>query len=215
MSDRTKNRLIEEKIRKQYEWDVVQKVTVELEEKERAFRKHLRDFMFDKMNNEPYMMFKDMATEGTYKELADYVSKKNENKWKYLFITVNFKEMDLEDPNNIGNILKKTMKITAKKWVNKAMYCYETRGLMKGLHVHMKIWVDPKKKIYDCQREVYNTVKELVGNQRHVDRRYSNIDGCFEEYIRGIKGKVRKANYENDKLFRKRYGLDDVYIIEK
>lgn len=123
--------------------------------------------------------------------------------------------MDLEDPNNIGNILKKTMKITAKKWVNKAMYCYETRGLMKRLHVHMKIWVDPKKKIYDCQREVYNTVKELVGNQRHVDRRYSNIDGCFEEYIRGIKGKVRKANYENDKLFRKRYGLDDVYIIEK
>lgn len=215
MDKKAKDRLIEEKIRRKYKWDIVQKVSIELEEMEKAYRKHLQTLLFDKMNNEPYIMFKELATDGIYKELCEYVAKKNENKWKYLFITVNFKDYDLGDDELIGKLLQKTRKIVTKKWVTKAMWCYETRGLMKGLHVHMKIWVDPKKKIYDCQREVYNTVKDHVGSKRHVDRRYSNIEGCFEDYIKGIKGKVQKENHANDTLFRKKYGLDDVYIVEK
>lgn len=183
------------------------------QERERAVRKQIYYYEYDKINNEPFKNLEAWVPKDYLEGIGDYIAKKGVNKWKYLMVTINFKDYDLEDIGLVKTLIKKINKVTKKKWIDQAMWCYETRDLMKGLHVHMKIWVNKKKKIYECKREIFNTVKDHVGSKRHVNHRYSNIDGCFENYIRGIKAKEIKPNNDNDIIFRRKYELQDVYTI--
>ena len=95
------------------------------------------------------------------------------------------------------------------------MYCIEWREGDKGMHAHIKIWLNENKNPYRCKGEFYNTFKSLVGNKQHVNIRYSNTDGCFEEYIMGIKDGEFKKNRENDIRNRDECKIEMYYISDK
>lgn len=139
-------------------------------------------------------------------QFSKYCTKRTKGRYKYIMATINFVDGAMLDV-----IRKKVKKICKKIWVNRAMYCYEWRNEDTGLHVHMKIELVDGKKPYDCKREIYNTVKHIVGNKMHVNLRYSNVDDCFENYIKGIKRGHRKKNYDNDVINRKKHKMKEYY----
>lgn len=126
-------------------------------------------------------------------------------RYRYLLITVNPRE-----GSNMSRFMTKVYKYLKKKWIKKSMTCIEWRNEDKGLHMHSKVWLMEGKKPYDCKREVFNTFKEMLGNKLHVDILYSNIDGCFEKYIRGLKRGQPKSNYDHNVRLRKEHNIPDI-----
>lgn len=195
--------------------------------RDKAIVKMFMEYCYDKFSENPRDIMH-MVPASDKDDFEKYVLKRNNNRYKYLLITINYKpDVDIKE------IVKKTEKVTKKKWINKAMWCYEQRekdekleGLLdgeklplpyifKGIHVHMKVWLSEKKNPYHCKREVFNTVKHIVGNKMHVNVRYSNRDGCFDAYCNGWKNESHKPGWEMDCLMRKRLGLEYVYTTEK
>lgn len=115
-------------------------------------------------------------------------------------------------------MIKQIEKSLKKKWIMKWSWCLETRGLLNnravGIHAHIRTVVIDDKYSYECKREMYNTFKHLVGNVAHVNAKYSNIEGAFIDYVKGIKKGEPKENAKADDMFRAQYGLEDYYSKE-
>lgn len=89
------------------------------------------------------------------------------NVGKLAFITINLKK-----DTSINTAIKLVSNILKKKWLTKCHYTYEQRGeceeeLGSGLHVHMLIPDIHKPRSHICN-EIYNTVKNYIGNKHHV-----------------------------------------------
>lgn len=178
---------------------------------EKARKKIIQEFLYERLRNTPEKII-ELLPKNDHKEYIAYNKERNSSRYKYVMCTVNFKE-DI----SIKVILKKIEKALAKTWVIQAMYCLEQRAEYgedaSGIHAHIKIWIREGKNPYKCKGELYNTFKGVVGNKLHVNMRYSNVEGCFEEYIKGYKkGKEKKRNMA-DKVWRKSLGLENVYRV--
>ncbi|WP_445775567.1 hypothetical protein, partial [Shewanella sp.] len=156
--------------------------------REKAFEKLFKEFWYDK-SLKTAEITDDYIPEVCKEEFQKYVGKRGKARYKYLLITINFKpDVDFE------MAYKQFEKYTKKKWIDKCINCFEWRKEMTkddngGMHIHSKVWIADKKNPYKCKGEVYNTFKNLVGNKLHVNVRYSNAEGCFEDYIAGLKKK--------------------------
>lgn len=117
-------------------------------------------------------------------------------------ITVNPRDdVDLDILN------KKVEKAIKKKYIDHFMYCYEWREENKGLHCHIRIVTNKKKKRSEIKREFYNTFKHLVGNSMHVDVKYGCRKDSYIDYIKGIKNGQPKENSKHDTIMREKHGL--------
>lgn len=118
---------------------------------------------------------------------------------------------------DLGEFMKKIIKATKKKWVKHYIFSIEQRGktdieMGRGIHCHMYVEVDKKKRIYECRREMYNTFKHLVGNRKHVMVSYAKDPTNFIKYCMGIKKDEEKDDMiKYDKLWRKKNELEDYY----
>lgn len=176
------------------------------QQREKTVLKLAEQYYRDMIIEEPSIA-KDYVPDGMQDEFQKYCVKRYGGRYKWIIFTVNFKPKA-----TLGDVIKKVTKCVKKKWITRYLLCYETRNHRgEGIHIHMKVWLEEGKKPYDCKREMFNTFKNLVENRMHVNCRYSNRDGCFEEYIKGIKGGEKKQNYEFDRVWRKEHGLTDVY----
>lgn len=163
----------------------------------RAKRKILSEFWYDKVSND-FEWLKHDVPKNFKSEVREYLESRNSSRYKYAMFTINPKEGTV-----FSELQKKVEKALKKVWVENYLFCYEWRDKDKGLHVHIKVWIKKEKNPYHCKREIYNTFKHLVGNKKHVNVRYSNREGCFDEYIKnGIKDGKKKKNSEFDRINR-------------
>lgn len=174
---------------------------------EKAAKKVACEYYYEAIHKDPGML-NNFLPDSEVENIKEYVlSKEYGQRYKYLMITVNPKE---------GMCLtafhKQIRKSVKKIFIAKSMYCFEWRNIDEGLHCHIKIWLKKRKKeVYNIKREFYNTFKHLVGNKQHVNARYSNRDGCFEDYIMGMKAGKPKDTHQVDVEMRKKHGLKDIY----
>lgn len=174
-----------------------------------AAYKHLKEFYYDRQSNN-LEFFDKYLPESHVEEFQVYMGKRNgTGRYRYLMISVNpMKHVSYEQ------FMKKVTKCKTKKWIEQESTCIEWThdeikdefGLIDngGMHMHMKIWIKKDKNPYECKREVYNTFKDLVEKQC-VNVRYSNRDGCFDDYIKGLKGKEDKECMGYTRKYRKLY----------
>ena len=147
-----------------------------------------------------------------YLPLQEYLKASKAEDRHNAFITINWKPGTT--PENTHNIITN---IITKKWIDEYAITWEQRGededsLGTGYHNHILL-INLEKPKSQIHREIYSTVKNLVGNKFHVDVRMipaSWIDDKLE-YMKGNKwdpAKAKKA--QMDKLFRSKYELDHV-----
>lgn len=175
----------------------------------KSIDKLLFDFMYDSLMKDTKSMLSFIPSRH-HEDYEKYIANRTGYGKRYMMATINFKPgVDLE-------IVKKQMKKCLKKiWIEEYMYCYEIRNEDEeadaGLHIHLKIWKAKNKKSGECKREIYNTFKHLVNNIQCVNMRHSNIDGCFEKYIRGFKNDDKKDCLDISRRYRDENGLEDYY----
>lgn len=129
------------------------------------------------------------------------------------FITFNFKP-----DTSLNTIQKLISNVTRKKWMRNYYYNYEQRGesmseLGKGIHVHLIVKDLPKRMSEVC-RECYNTVKNYVGNKKHVNIKLTKDEFVQDkiDYIKGIKWDSEKdLKIKFDKIFREKNNLELYY----
>lgn len=139
--------------------------------------------------------------------LSAWLDKKNTSRYRYILLTVNFKEgVDIND------VLKKIEKCLTKRWIVNYMWCLEWRDLNKGMHCHMRLEIKGGKQSYRCKGEVYNTFKHLVGNKNHIHAHYNNDCSHFDEYIKGYRNGKPKETSKIDAVMRKKYELKNYYV---
>lgn len=183
---------------------IIKNMDLNAKAKEFAITKFLREYHYDMLLKEPETYLKDFRNKD---ELCKYAVKRTGQRWKYFMVTINFKpDVDFTICN------KYVLKSLTKKWIKYFKYCWEWRDIDKGMHIHMKVEPDENKKIYDCKRELYNTFKHVVGNNMHINMRYSNKTNCFDEYIEGLKNGERKKCMDVTEIMRKKYDLQKLYI---
>lgn len=177
--------------------------------KDNAVRRLIREYHYDVLRKDGISLGMFVPTK--YKKgITEYIESRNGNRYKYIMITVNPNE-DVEHKL----FCKKIRKALKKVWINNWMYCIEWRDGEKGMHAHIKIWLDENKNPYRCKGEFYNTFKHVVGNKQHINIRYSNTDGCFEKYIMGIKDGEKKKNYADDIGNRVKYKMEKYYVSDE
>lgn len=181
--------------------------------KTRALEKIMGQFFYDKWMDEPI----DIA-DAFWIHKEDYLKwaekRSSKSRYKYVMFTINPYKDDVD------LLKKKIEKCVCKNWITKYMYCFEQRGKMdkdlgKGIHIHLKVWLKEGKNVYRCRGEVYNTFKSCVQTAKHINVRYSNRDGCFDDYIQGWKTingeKIRKDKWDDDCKWRYEHCLHNLY----
>lgn len=180
--------------------------------KKKALEKILVNYYYDKMLNDPDKYLIPEISEKNSENLEKWVNNKK-GMYRYALITVNPK-----NGVDIHRFHLKVIKACKKVYIEKYMYCFEWRGREKdknGFHCHIKIWIKKGKRAYAIKGEFYNTFKNYVGNHEHINMRYSNIDGCFENYIKGEKDGKLKEHNSYDIEMRKYYGFKELYTGHK
>lgn len=168
---------------------------------ERALRKAKFDIMVK--------YYKTQITNGEIPEMSKYVITKDK---PFLFVTVN-----PQPKFNFLELKKKVEKCISKKWIDRYAYTFEQRseipGTYSGFHSHMIIQFNDKK-LSEAKREIINTFKTMVGNEKAIDIRVKKLEFLEdkERYIQGHKDDPDKlAKALNDRKFREDYDLDLVY----
>lgn len=183
----------------------IRKLVLFRNEYEQAMRKIAKEYWYDKIL-ESSELWEEYVPEVYAEDFGKWAVKRGGNaRYKYIMITVNFKE-DV----SFETMWVKFVKMKNKIWIEKSMSCVEWRDKNKGMHIHSKVWVHDWKKVYECKREIYNTFKALVGNKMHVNVRYSNREKCFEDYIRGFRGGKKKESYDVTMSMRKELKIPDI-----
>lgn len=173
--------------------------------RDEAIKKILKEFHYDKLINDPDAMGNEVP-EFAKDELISWMEQRNSNRYKYAMITINPKE-----DTDVFRFVKKIQKASTKTWIKHFMWCIEWREINKGMHCHMKVWIEESKNPYRIKGEMYNTFKHMVGNKLHINIRYSNREGCFEEYIKGYKDGQIKDHHQASLIMRQKCNLNDVY----
>lgn len=134
-----------------------------------------------------------------------------DQKKKSYMITINWNS----NSHSVEELQPVLAKVLSKKWINKYSLTHEQRGeilplMGKGYHVHLLVQ-DVDKIPSQVHREVYNTVKDYVGNKKHVDVQL--IKNCWLQdkldYIAGKKFDSDKhQKLAIDEVFRKTYRLE-------
>lgn len=173
--------------------------------KDRAINKLLDQYLFDKILMGEFNL-EDYIPKEEVENLDDYIQDRQKRSYKRIMITVNPME------NIAFSYFEKCLlKCIKKKWILNGIYCYEWRGLNKGLHCHIACSIDPSKNPAAIHREVYNTFKNFVGNKQHVNIKYSNMANGFTNYVKGIKRGSPKENAIIDEQHRAELSLDQWY----
>lgn len=183
---------------------------------DKAFRKMMIQFYYDRMNKDVDILLKGVPGY-MINEVRVWAKARNTNRYRYGFITVN--SMENTDVMDFVNKIKSIMN---KIWIDEAMWCIEWGVKNKNLHAHIKVWIKKNKNPYRCRGEVYNTMKNMVGSMAAINIRYSNTNGCFEDYIDGLKGRHTDVGGKRDKKcmpitekFRELYKLENIYRYKK
>lgn len=136
----------------------------------------------------------------------------NAKKSELFFLTVNFKP-----DTTVYQVIEACDRISRRSFVQKYWYNIEQRGtsledMGKGLHTHFLFFSTTP--ISQVKRDIYNTVKCLVGNQLHVDLKRYPTEYLNDkiDYLNGKKWDPEKLDKVNtDKLFREEYMLSTIY----
>jgi len=183
------------------------KKTIFMKQKTEALKKLFKEYWYDNIIHNPETV-DDFLPDHSKEDFQKYIAKRTNTRYKYIMFTINpIKDVEVEV------LLKQFTKYTKKKWITQHYSCFEWRGstIDDGIHIHSKVWLHEDKNPYETKREVFNTFKNLVGNIKHINVRYSNRDYCFEDYIRGIKDGKNKENYHNDLKIRQEHHFKDTY----
>lgn len=150
-----------------------------------------------------------------YQSEAEFVAKMREQfadnfKTVAYLITINWDS----NAHSVSDLQKPLQKVLSKKWLKNILIAHEQRGeilpdLGKGYHVHI-LAEGVDKPPSQVHREIYNTVKNYVGNKRHVD-----IQPVKKEWLQDKKDYLTGKKFDSDKeqkcqldiIFRKQYGL--------
>lgn len=125
-------------------------------------------------------------------------------------ITINWDS----NAHTVQELQKPLNKVLSKKWLKNILLAHEQRGeilpdLGKGYHNHILVeGVD--KPVSQIHREIFNSVKNYVGNSRHVDVQPVKQEWLQDkkDYLTGKKYDPEKEQKQNiDIIFRKKYGL--------
>jgi len=177
---------------------------IRVEEIIKVRRQHLRRYYFDWYNDNPEALERDTGCKG----IAEYTLKKQyKPSAKIYLVTVNPRP-DVD----IDALSKKVVKCVKKIWIKEWMYCYEWREGDSGLHVHIRLTLNKKKKLSEVRRECFNTFKTLVEYRQHVNIKFALREDSFIDYVRGIKGGEPKDNHKHDIANRRELRVQDIYI---
>lgn len=144
-------------------------------------------------------------------KVQQYINKQEEDlKKKHYLVTINWDS----NSHSVDSLQKPFNKILQKKWLKSISYTHEQRGetlpqLGKGYHIHLLI-EDVDKTSYQVHKEIFNTVKDYVGNSKHVDVQSVKNDWLQDkrDYISGLKFDTDKeAKLNIDVHFRKQFNL--------
>lgn len=137
------------------------------------------------------------------------------------WITINFEDKQVS-PNDIPILMKN--KILCKRCCQDKKYYYsieqrsEIINSYSGYHVHLLI-AQLKKPKSHIIREFYQALKSYVGTKQHINvKLYKGSQFWTEklDYLNGVKDdKEKELKTENDKHFRKKYNLKNLYTNEK
>ena len=150
-----------------------------------------------------------------YLPLQEYLKATSSEDRHNAFLTINWKPGTT--PENTYNIITN---IITKKWIDEYAITWEQRGedeesLGTGYHNHILL-INLEKPKSQIHREIYSTVKNLVGNKFHVDVRMipsSWIDDKLE-YMNGNKwDPLKDKKSQMDRLFRAKYNLQPIIRI--
>lgn len=162
----------------------------------------------------------ELESEGIYTVYRNYLerTRKCNPARNNAFITLNFKE-----GTTPKNGIKLLDNILSKKWIPQGSvhYTHEQRGATptecgKGYHIHLLI-TNIRKPKSQIHRELYNTVKNFVGNPQHVDVRMIPKEWVEDKiaYINGDKWDPDKQDkVYMDKLFRTKHGITQLNSAE-
>lgn len=192
-------------------FEEINKAMIFQNQKLEAIKKILKEYNYDMILKDPTLVT-DYVPKSLQGDFEKYIGKRTGQRYKYAMFTINFdKDVTFE------RALKAYKKYVKKIWIDEAMTCFEWRkeGIerceFEGMHIHSKVWFKKGKNPYKAKGEIYNTFKNLVGNPMHINARYSNIENCFEDYIKGYrKGKVKDTNPVSI-LARETIGVENIY----
>lgn len=142
-----------------------------------------------------------------------YVQSKSKTKRNNAFVTINWKP-----GTSVDTAIRLLRNVFQKTWVDKYHYTFEQRGehieeLGKGFHSHL-LFIEVDKPKSQISREIYNTVKNYVGNKLHVDVRMIPTDWIADklEYMRGNKwDSDKEQKTKMDVLWRQQNHLETIY----
>lgn len=139
---------------------------------------------------------------------------------RMLWITFNFKDSAIE---KLGISKLPTFfdqKILRKRCFQKKRYTYsveqreEKLNNFKGYHIHLLI-ERPKKSPSHLSRELYQALKDYVGNSKHIDIKYYNGCDVWREKLAYLEGNkedpAKKQKTLNDQYFRRKYHFRMTY----
>lgn len=115
---------------------------------------------------------------------------------------------------SVQELQKPLNKVLSKKWLKDILVSHEQRGeilpdMGKGYHVHI-LAEGVNKPVSQIHREIYNTVKDYIGNKKHLDIQTVKKEWLQDkkDYLTGKKYDASKEQKMNlDIIFRKQFGL--------
>ncbi len=185
-----------------------------LEGERQALIKLNKEYFTDYYRQNPEEIIGTLLNEKHRTAMVEYFKdRKGKGRYKYLFVGINpFTDVTYQELIRLYNKYKN------KKWIEKIESCIEwttgesnTDGKFHNgnMHIHSKIWLDPKKDPYRCRREIYNTFKGVL-EYNNVQVEFGNREGSFDQYIRGYKlGKIKPC-MEVTTIYRKHYKAKDI-----
>lgn len=144
--------------------------------------------------------------------MRDFISKREAMVPLTMYwMTINFKPDVSID--KIANVMHR---LSQRSFMTEYWYSFEQRSesinSIHGIHCHWLIFT--KHPMGQLKRDVFNTVKTLVGNQHHVDVRKYDLSMKQDklDYLYGKKWDVEKdLKVQTDRLFRLENNLEPLY----
>lgn len=158
------------------------------------------------------------ARQNIDKNMTSFLSNLEEKEMppgNYYWITLNWDpkafQMDL--------IKQKIDEILKYKYINYYWYNYEQRGKNlktcgTGVHNHLLINIQAPKPPAPSviRRFIYRKIKNLVGNNRHIDIRKTTYPSDKIHYLEGSKqGNTKDEMVKQDRKFREDNNLEGIY----
>lgn len=138
-------------------------------------------------------------------------SKIQKTKKSPYFVTISFDDSKVK-PEKIPEYMSK---VTKKKWISSYTYVIEQRSeqpeVYRGYHVHILLETNKHVAKSDIIREIHSSVKKYVLDKSYIDVRIVNRVKGILDYMEGKKSEEKLEKVENDKPFRLKYNLEDIY----